>query len=494
MLLTATLLLTIPLSGLAEAPAEPTDRPPNIILIMADDLGWNEVGAYGQDKIRTPHMDQLAREGMRFTDHYSGSTVCAPSRCVLMTGKHTGHAVVRANWENGGWGEDEPEGQYPLPDEQITIAEVLKEKGYATGCFGKWGLGGPDTEGHPNNQGFDQFVGYLCQRRAHNFYPTHIWKNDEKLEFDAPYHNGHEKITEPLATEDEYQQRWSQGTYACDVMRDAAVEFINDHADEPFFLYYPSLIPHVAIQVPQEETEAYPREWDPEPYLGQKGYLPHARPNAAYAGMISRLDREIGQLLDALEQQGLTDNTLVIVTSDNGTTWAGGVDAAFFDSTGPWRGLKGSFYEGGIRVPMIARWPGRIEAGTTSDVPSSFQDHMPTLCAAAGADEPAGHDGRNLLPVLSGERKTVDREHLYWEHVAKQAVRKGRWKALRLRLKQGDDTIVLYDLENDPGEQTNVAKDNPEVVADMIRIMNEEHVPSDVFPLPTIDVAVEVKP
>ena len=488
------LSLCLLLSSLTLCTTAADDRPPNIVLIMADDLGWNEVGAYGQDKIKTPNMDQLAREGMRFTDHYSGSTVCAPSRCVLMTGKHTGHAVVRANWENGGWGEDEPEGQYPLPDEQITIAEALKSNGYATGCFGKWGLGGPDTEGHPNKQGFDQFVGYLCQRRAHNFYPTHIWKNNKKLNFDAPYHNGHEKITEPLASDDEYQQRWSKGTYACDVMRDAAVEFINDHADEPFFLYYPSLIPHVAIQVPQEETEAYPREWDTEPYLGQKGYLPHPRPNAAYAGMISRLDREIGQLLETLEQQGLTDNTIVIVTSDNGTTWAGGVDAAFFNSTGPWRGLKGSLYEGGIRVPMIARWPGRIEPGSTSTVPSSFQDHLPTLCAVAGTDAPKGHDGRNLLPVLTGATNTVNRDHLYWEYIAKQAVRKGRWKALRLRLKQGDDTIVLYDLENDPGETTNVAKNNPEIVTDMIRIMNEEHVASDAFPLPTIDVAIDVQP
>ena len=490
MLLLTPLLLVLA----APAPTDTGDRPPNIVLIMADDLGWNEVGAYGQEKIKTPNMDRLAREGMRFTDHYSGSTVCAPSRCVLMTGKHTGHAVVRANWENGGWGEDEPEGQYPLPDEEVTIAELLKQNGYATGCYGKWGLGGPDTEGHPNNQGFDEFVGYLCQRRAHNFYPTHIWKNDQRIDFDTPYHNGHEKITEPLESEAAYQERWSSGPYACDVMRDAAVQFINEHADQPFFLYYPSLIPHVAIQVPQEETDAYPREWDPEPYLGQKGYLPHPRPNAAYAGMISRLDREIGQLLAALDANGLADNTIVIVTSDNGTTWAGGVDAEFFDSTGQWRGLKGSLYEGGIRVPMIARWPGRIAAGSTSDVPSSFQDHLPTLCAVADVKAPADTDGRNLVPVYTGEADTVDRDHLYWEYINKQAVRKGRWKALRLRLKQGDDTIVLYDLENDPGETTNVARKHPEVVAEMARIMKAEHVPSDMFALPTIDVPVEAKP
>lgn len=478
----ATFLIT---TMLLAAPAP--QRQPNVVLIMADDLGWNEVGAYGQDRIRTPNMDRLAAEGMRFTDHYSGSTVCAPSRCVLMTGKHTGHSIVRANWENGGWGEHEPEGQYPLPDEEVTIAETLKQAGYATGCYGKWGLGGPDTEGHPNQQGFDEFVGYLCQRRAHNFYPTHLWKNGEKLPLDNPYHVGHEKITEPLESESDYTDRWSSGTYSCDVMRDAAVDFIHEHADEPFFLYYPSLIPHVAIQVPDEETEAYPREWDTEHYLGQKGYLPHARPNAAYAGMITRLDREIGQLMQALEEEGIADNTIVIVTSDNGTTWAGGVDAAFFNSTGPWRGLKGSLYEGGIRVPMIVRWPGRVAPGSTSDVPSSFQDHLPTICTITGATAPVGHDGRDLVPVLTGKTGTVDRDHLYWEYINKQAVRKGRWKALRLRLKQGDDTIVLYDLETDPGETTNVAKQHPDIVEEMKRIMAAEHLPSEAFPLPTID-------
>ena len=471
--------------------AAPLQRPPNIVLVMADDLGWNEVGAYGQEKIRTPNMDRLAAEGMLLTDHYSGSAVCAPSRCVLMTGKHSGHAVVRANWENGGWGEDEPEGQYPLPEEEVTIAEALKANGYATGCFGKWGLGGPGTVGHPNEQGFDQFVGYLCQRRAHNFYPTHLWKNQEKLPLGNPYHKGHEKITEPLEDEADYQQRWSSGTYSCDVMRDAALEFIHDHADEPFFLFYPSLIPHVAIQVPEEETNAYPREWDTEAYLGQKGYLPHARPNAAYAGMISRLDREIGQLVDALVEEGIADETIILITSDNGTTWAGGVDASFFDSTGQWRGLKGSLYEGGIRVPMIAWWPGHIEANSRSAVPSSFQDHLPTICAVAGITPPPGHDGRNLLPVLTGDQDAVNREHLYWEYAAKQAVRKGRWKALRVKLKKGDTTIELYDLERDPGETTNVADAHPAVVAEMARIMDTEHVASEAFPLPTIDTPAD---
>lgn len=480
----STLILTITMA-LAQAQQH---RQPNVVLIMADDLGWNEVGAYGQRKIRTPNIDRLAREGMRFTDHYSGSTVCAPSRCVLMTGKHTGHSAVRANSENGGWGEDDPEGQYPLPDEEVTIAEVLKQAGYATGCYGKWGLGGPETEGHPNLQGFDEFVGYLCQRKAHNFYPTHLWRNQEKLPLGNPYHNGHEKIAEPLESASDYTDRWSSGTYSCDVMRDAAVEFIHEHADRPFFLYYPSLIPHVAIQVPDEETDAYPQEWDTEHYLGQKGYLPHARPNAAYAGMISRLDREIGQLMKALEEEGIADDTLIIVTSDNGTTWAGGVDAEFFDSTGPWRGLKGSLYEGGIRVPMIARWPGRIPAGSMSAVPSSFQDHLPTLCAAAGVDAPAGHDGRDLMPVLTGRSETVDREHLYWEYINKQAVRKGRWKGLRLKLKQGDDGIVLYDLQTDPGETTDVADQHPEIVADMKRILASEHQANEAFPLPTIDL------
>ena len=233
----------------SESVADP--RPPNIVYILADDLGWSEVGCYGQDKIRTPHIDRLAREGLRFTQHYSGSTVCAPSRCVLLTGQHTGHAVVRNNWENGGWGEDEPEGQYPLPASERTIGEMLQERGYATACIGKWGLGGPDTVGHPNRQGFDHFYGYLCQRKAHNYYPAHLWRNDRKHVInDGEFFSAHQRIEEPLESETDYRSRYDRRDYAPDLLRDEAVDFIRTHAEDPFFLYYASPIPHVALQAP----------------------------------------------------------------------------------------------------------------------------------------------------------------------------------------------------------------------------------------------------
>ncbi|MEE2906838.1 MAG: arylsulfatase [Planctomycetota bacterium] len=461
---------------------------PNIVYVLADDLGWGEVGCYGQEKIRTPNIDRLSREGMLFTQHYSGSTVCAPSRCVLLTGKHTGHAVVRNNWENGGWGEDEPEGQYPLPEEEVTIAEVLKGQGYATACIGKWGLGGPNTVGHPNNQGFDHFYGYLCQRKAHNYYPAHLWRNSEKHVLnDGEYYRAHQKIEAPLPTEEAYRTAYDREDYAPDLMRDEAIKFIRDHSDEPFFLYYASPIPHVAIQAPLEDIDAYPREWDEVHYLGQKGYLPHPRPRAAYAAMITRLDAEIGAILDTLEAEGVADDTIVIVSSDNGTTYAGGVDYDFFDSTGPLRGLKGSLYEGGIRVPMVVRWPGHVAAGTTTDHVSGFHDVMPTLADISGADgDPS--DGISFLPVLTGGTQ-AEHEALYWEHGQKQAMRMGQWKAVRTGLKKGNTAIQLYDLQSDPSEKTNVASEHPEIVKRMTRLMDRYHEPSEIFPLPTIDDA-----
>ncbi len=482
-------LIVFLLSGSALADTSTPTRP-NIIYVLADDLGWNEVGCYGQDKIQTPYIDQLAREGMRFTQHYSGSTVCAPSRCVLLTGKHTGHSVVRNNWENGGWGADEPEGQYPLPDEEVTIAEILKDQGYATACIGKWGLGGPDTIGHPNKQGFDHFYGYLCQRKAHNYYPAHLWRNEEKHVLnDGEYYRAHQKIQAPLENEEAYRARYDRKDYAPDYMRDEAVQFIRDHSDEPFFLYYASPIPHVAIQAPIEDIEAYPREWDTTHYLGQKSYLPHPRPRAAYAAMITRLDAEIGALLDELEKQGLSDNTIVIVSSDNGTTYAGGVDYDFFDSTGVLRGLKGSLYEGGIRVPMVVRWPGQVAAGSTTDHVSGFHDVLPTLAEVAGAESPAC-DGKSFLPTLTGGSQEAH-EALYWEIGSKQAMRMGRWKAVRTGLKKGNTTIQLFDLESDIGEQKNVASKHPDIVARMSDLMDTYHEPSEIFPLPTIDYKVE---
>ena len=274
---------------------------PNVIYILADDLGYRELGSYGQEIIRTPNLDKLAVEGMRFTQHYSGSPVCAPSRGTLLTGKHTGNGYVRDNLEMGGWGPDEPEGQLPLLDAEITIAEMLKPLGYATGFVGKWGLGGPESEGHPNNQGFDLFYGYLCQRVAHNYYPTHLWQNGEPDSLDGhEYFAAHQQIEEPLATIDEYYDRFAAEHYAPDLMLDSAVDFIERNQSNPFFLVFATPVPHLALQVPQESLNEYPDSMDTEHFLGRP-YLPHPRPHAAYAAMITRMDRDIGTLLARLD-------------------------------------------------------------------------------------------------------------------------------------------------------------------------------------------------
>ena len=460
---------------------------PNIIYVLADDLGWGEVGCYGQDKIRTPHMDRVSDEGMRFTQHYSGSAVCAPSRCVLLTGKHTGHAIVRNNWENGGWGADEPEGQYPLPESELTIAEMLKDRGYVTACIGKWGLGGPGTSGHPNKQGFDLFYGYLCQRKAHNYYPSHLWRNDQKHVINGgEYFRAHQRIEKPLESIEDYRAAYDRSEYAPDLMREEALDFISSNTNQSFFLLYASPIPHVAIQALPEDIDAYPHEWDQKHYLGQKGYLPHPRPRAAYAAMITRLDSEIGSIVAELEKQGIADKTIIIISSDNGATYAGGVDYEFFNSSGHLRGLKGSLYEGGIRVPMIVRWPGRVHPGSISDHVSAFQDVMPTIADLTG--EPInGGDGVSFLPALLGKHQP-EHEVLYWEHGPKQALRMGRWKGVRTGLKDGDLTVQLYDLESDPSEKRDVAQENPEIVATIVQRMDDERDPSEMFPLPSIDM------
>lgn len=449
---------------------------PNIIYILADDLGYNEVGAYGQAKIKTPNLDQLAAQGMRFTQHYSGSPVCAPSRGTLLTGKHTGHAYIRDNYEMGGWGLNEPEGQLPLRDEEFTIAEMLKQQDYATGFVGKWGLGGPDSEGHPNNQGFDFFYGYLCQRVAHNYYPTHLWRNGEPDSLEGnPYFSAHQKIAEPMTSEDEYYKRFQGKQYAPDRMIDEAFDFIRQNKSRPFFLEFATPVPHVAIQVPKEALDPYRGAFDETPYLGQKGYLPHPYPLAGYAAMISRMDGDIGKLLALLDELGLADNTIVMFSSDNGTTFNGGTNAAFFESVGPLRGLKGSVFEGGIRVPMIARWPGKIAAGTVSDHPSAFWDVLPTIADIVGEDAPQNIDGVSFLPALLGQSNQPKHDHLYWEYHAyggMQAVRTGDWKAVRLKIRENPDApIQLFNLADDLGEKNDVAAQHPDIVAQIQSIM-----------------------
>ncbi|AQT68197.1 Arylsulfatase [Anaerohalosphaera lusitana] len=463
---------------------------PNIVYIMADDLGYSELGCYGQEKIKTPNIDRIAKQGVKFTQHYSGSPVCAPTRSTLLEGKHTGHSFVRSNYELGGWERGNREGQLPLPADTVTLPKLLKKAGYTTGAMGKWGLGGPDTSGEPHKQGFDYFYGYLCQRQAHNYYPTHLWKDSaaglEKVELDNEYFSAHQRFPKDKNPNDpENYEQYSGNDYAPDLMTEEALKFVKRNKDNPFFLYLPYTIPHVALQVPEDSLEQYEGMED-DPYLGDQAYLPNRTPHATYAAMITRMDDYVGKVMDLLEKLGLEENTLIMFSSDNGTTFNGGCDADFFDSVEPLRGLKCSVYEGGIRVPLVAKWPGRIPAGTTTDHISAIWDVLPTCTAAAGAPTPDDISGISMLPtMLSKDEKQKKHEYLYWEYNRQIAVRMGKWKAVRRRTDKTVDTpIKLYNLEKDIDESDNVADKHPEVVAKIKKIMKEAHTPSEYFPFP----------
>lgn len=451
----------------------PSSATPNIIYILADDLGYGELGAYGQAKIRTPNLDRLAAEGMKFTQHYSGSPVCAPSRATLLTGLHTGHTQVRDNYELGGFPDSEERGQLPLKPGTATLGRLLQERGYATAIVGKWGLGGPGSTGVPTEQGFDFFYGYLDQKQAHNYYPTHLWRNTEWDTLRNAYFSPHQRIDAPPSDESGYEKY--RGTdYAPDRMTREALTFIRENRNRSFFLYLAYPIPHVALQVPDESLSGY--DFEETPYLGQRGYLPHPRPRAAYAGMITRMDSYIGRVMELLRELDLDGSTLVMFSSDNGPTFAGGVDHEFFDSAGPLRGLKTEVYEGGIRVPMIARWPGHIEDGSTTDLVSAFWDVLPTVAEVAGFDPPVGIDGISFLPTLLGASGQRRHDSLYWEFHGRwggaQAVRAGRWKGVRLGGHDDPDApLELYDLVADIGERVDVAGRHPEIVARMLDIM-----------------------
>jgi arylsulfatase len=459
----------IPALILAAAP-----QPPNIVLIMADDLGYGEIGAYGQTKIETPNLDRLAKEGMMFTDFYSGAPVCAPSRSVLMTGRHSGHSQIRGNKKlKPGYSPAVPEGQVPLEDGTVTMASMLKEAGYATGIVGKWGLGGPHTGSAPNDRGFDWWFGVNCQTMMHTFYPPHVWRNREKIDLGNGWLPIRARLNE-VPTHEEYHKDYVGPVYVETVETTRAKEFIRKNQDQPFFLYVATALPHVALQAPEEMLNKYKGRWPETPYLGQRGYTPHRWPRAAYAAMISTLDKQVGELLSTLEEHGLKENTLVLFTSDNGATHdVGGVDTEFFDSVGPLKGRKGSVCEGGIRVPMIARWPGRIEAGSKSELPSAAWDLMATAAEAASANAPKT-DGISLMPELTGDPISTDR-HLLWEYPeygGQQAVRWGDWKAVRRNVKRNPDAPVqLYNLAKDLAETTDVAKEHPEIVEKLYQLM-----------------------
>jgi len=435
---------------------------PNIIYILADDLGYGDLGCYGQERIKTPNLDRMAAEGMLFTQHYAGSTVCAPSRCSLMTGKHTGHCTVRGNVD-----------VLMKPDE-VTIARLLKEAGYSTGCIGKWGIGHPPPREDPFDNGFDHFLGYLSMWHAHNYYPDFLWYDGFELPLgnvvqhpETHYKAGQEKLV-GLASK--------KVDYSHDIFSQGALTFI-ENRDRPFFLFLAYTIPHA-----NNEAAQFGEHGMEVPDLGIYAEKDWPEPEKAKAAMISRLDRDIGRILAELKQLGLEKTTLVMFTSDNGPHKEGGINPDFFDSNGPLRGTKRDLYEGGIRVPMIARWPGTIEPGSTSDHISAFWDVLPTFADFAGVEKPEGIDGLSFAPALLG-RPQQEHEYLYWEFhegSSKQAVRMGDWKAVKLAPSR---PIELYNLASDIGEENNVADMHPDVVAKAEEVMNTVRTDADIWPL-----------
>ncbi len=454
---------------------------PNIIYIFADDLGYGDLGSYGQKHIKTPYLDHMAAEGMRFTDHYAGSTVCAPSRSVLLTGMHTGRTPIRGNRRIA------EESDQPLPHNTETIFTSLKDAGYSTGAFGKWGMGGIGSSGLPSNQGVDEFYGQLTHRHAHFYYPEFLYRNGDRDPL--PGNRVTDDTSYPGAG-----LNIEKGVYSHDAVMDEALSFVRRHGenDNPFFLYLPLQIPHAEMLVPEDELVLYLDEngespFVETPYPEGRHYGPQPFPTAAYAAMITRMDRDIGRLYDLLKDLGLDNCTLVIFSSDNGSHAEGGYHPDHLNSSGPLRGYKRDLYEGGIRVPMIARWPGVIELGTVSNHISGFQDMLPTFSELAGVSSPENIDGISMVPELTGIGSQQKHKYLYWEFHelgGKQAVRMERWKAVRLNVRDNPDApIELYDLENDIGETDDIASEHPDVVRMMKEIMKEAHVPSDIFPL-----------
>jgi arylsulfatase A len=452
------------------------NRKPNIIYIYADDLGYGELGSYGQKKIKTPNLDKLAKEGIRFTKHYTSTPVCAPARCMLLTGRHGGHSYIRGNYEMGGFADDKEGGQMPLPEGTVTIAKVLKSAGYATGAVGKWGLGMANTTGDPNKQGFDYFYGYLDQKQAHNYYPTHLWENGKWDTLNNPVIDVHKKLA--AGASDEEFGYFKGKDYAIDKMASKAEKFINDHRQKPFFLYLPFTIPHASLQTLDEEVKQYIGQFDEKPYLGERNYASTKYPLSTYAAMITYLDKQVGKVMEQVKKLGLDDNTIIMFSSDNGTTFNGGTDAKFFDSVAGLRGLKMDVYEGGIREPFIARWPGKIPAGATSDFVSVQYDMFATLSEIAGVQAPPS-DGISLIPVMMGKGKPAPREYLYFEFPEKGgqiAIRFERYKAVKSDLKKNRNAAwELYDIQNDEKESQDIASAHPEIISKLDAIVKKEH-------------------
>lgn len=447
---------------------------PNIILIVADDLGYGDVGFNGQQKIKTPNLDRMAANGLHLTQFYAGTSVCAPSRSSLMTGQHTGHTYIRGNKSVG------PEGQEPIPDSVVTVAEVLKSAGYVTGAFGKWGLGPVGSAGDPLRQGFDRFYGYNSQTVAHRYYPPYLNDNDKKVMLEA---NGKLEFNK---------------IYAPDLIQEQALKFVDARdGKQPFFLFLPYILPHAELVAPDDSLLQYYKGKFPEkPFTGNDygakatmaGYASQEIPHATYAAMVARLDMYVGQILAKLKEKGLDKNTLILFSSDNGPHKEGGAEPPFFNSSGGWRGIKRDLYEGGIRMPTVAYWPGVIKPGK-SDHPGTFWDILPTFAELAGVKKLPFTDGISFVPTLTGKGKQRQHDFLYWEfheQGGRQAVRQGNWKAIRLQVDDPSKTVVeLYDLATDPQEKANLAAANPQKLSELVKLIDQSHWRSSLFPFGT---------
>lgn len=482
------------LVGLSALPMYAEEVRPNIIYILADDLGYGDVGCFGQEKIETPNIDKLAEEGMRFTQYYAGSAVSAPSRCVTFTGLHTGHAYIRGNDEMGERGnvwshaamlaDSTLEGQRPMPAGTVTFPSLLQRNGYVTACVGKWGLGYPGSEGTPNKMGFDFFYGYNCQRQAHTYYPPFLYRNEireylpNKLLDPGSFT---EKGSDPY--DEASYRKYTQKVYSPDAMYEEIVGFVEKNKQQPFFLAWTTTLPHTPLQAPKRWVDYYMKKFGTEePYFKSKGY-PCRYPHATYAAMISYLDEQIGRLVEKLKELGLYDNTVIMFTSDNGPAINyGGIDGPWFDSARPFKSENGwgktSLHEGGIRVPLVVVWNNRIKAKSVSGHICAAWDIFPTVCDIAGVKNLTQTDGISFLPELLG-RKQKEHEYLYWEYPdggGDKAIRIGKWKGLITNLKKNCDAhLKLFDLEEDPREQQDVSGWHLDIVEKMRVKMKEAH-------------------
>ncbi|MCM1163203.1 MAG: arylsulfatase [Muribaculaceae bacterium] len=465
-------LAGLALTGCAKAKAATdtdSERQPNIIYIMADDLGIGDIGPYGQKLIKTPNLDRMRAEGTRFTQAYSGTAVSAPSRASLMTGQHTGHTHIRGNLRH------DPEGQVAMPEGTYTMGSMFSNAGYATGCFGKWGLGYPGSESDPTKVGFDRFFGYNCQTLAHDYYPDHLWNGLERVEFPENYDQ-------------------AEGTYSGGLIHSQALDFIRSNADKPFFAFLSYTLPHAELRLPEDSVyqeycriipEADDKAWAAKNPNARGAYGAAPRPYAAFASMVTRLDSYVGDVVSLLDSLGIADNTILVFTSDNGPHREGGANPDYFDSYGPYRGIKRDLYEGGIRMPMIIKWPGHVAAGVDNDHMLAFWDMLPTFAELAGSSDSITTDGISFVPALLGREGQPQHDFLYWEFHeggGKQAIRLGSWKGVRLNVGDSTKTVFeLYDLATDIHEDVNLAEKHPEIVDRMSQMMDSVRTHSDLF-------------